>query len=236
MQEQRLSPHTQSLRKRFPDKSLLLMRSLLLSTCVLFLFGFWSLGACSPNASTERLEAVIADARSPEENLPEPTVAEVPPEKSGSQGPQMLVGHKLWKVVEGKEDPYDGICSKAKACDSKGLGYEFFGGEDTFEIRTGLCNCVTIRQPSLVSIRKGGTIQVRIWHFKLTAPAPGKAYLSLSFGQDKVWEGSVLIPSKSGLLAPDWKSKKAYPAGTPVFFHLHNHGENFWSIIELSAD
>jgi hypothetical protein len=54
-------------------------------------------------------------------------------------------------------------------------------------------------------------------------------------GGDVAWQARVPIPSGSGLLSPEWLASRELPAGTPVHFHLHNHGANSWSLIELSV-
>lgn len=55
----------------------------------------------------------------------------------------------------------------------------------------------------------------------------------LRIGETDLFDEHVPIPSESGMIAPTVVAPKAYPRGTPVYFHLHNHGQNTWNLLEL---
>ncbi|MEL6180357.1 MAG: hypothetical protein AAFS10_15470, partial [Myxococcota bacterium] len=92
---------------------------------------------------------------------------------------------------------------------------------------------VTIRQPILRTLHAGDRLEGRIWHFDLTAPGPGDAYVAYSLDGEIVWESDVRIPSSSGLILPAWEMTRTIPEGTSIYFHLNNHGSNSWSVIDL---
>jgi hypothetical protein len=101
--------------------------------------------------------------------------------------------------------------------------------------RIALCNWLTLEQPSLRDIRAGDQIEVRAHHSKLTAPVPGEARMSLAIGDEIAFEERVLIPRDSQFLSNTWTAPKAYPAGTPVLWHVDNHGANEYLLIEVNV-
>ena len=49
------------------------------------------------------------------------------------------------------------------------------------------------------------------------------------------WTKRLPIPAEGGLIVKEVRATSAIPAGSTVFFHLHNHGMNSWALVELSA-
>lgn len=99
--------------------------------------------------------------------------------------------------------------------------------------RIPLCNWLTLEQSSLRPIRAGDQVEVRAYHFELTAPVPGEARLSFVIGDDLVFDQTVLIPRQSQFLSDTWTATKDYPAGTPLLWHVENHGTNEYLLIEV---
>ena len=110
-----------------------------------------------------------------------------------------------------------------------------------------LCNWLTLEQPSLRDIRAGDQIEVRMYHAALTAPTPdGFARVMFTIGDQVVVDYQSAIPSDSeffprtrdpvsGELVPDrWIADKDYPAGTQLLFHVDNHGQNEYLLIEAN--
>jgi hypothetical protein len=101
--------------------------------------------------------------------------------------------------------------------------------------RIPLCNWLTLEQPSLRDIRAGDRIEVRTYHFKLTAPVAGEARMSLAIGEEIAFEERILIPRDGQFLSNTWTATKSYPAGTPVLWHVDNHGTNEYLLIEVNV-
>ncbi len=99
--------------------------------------------------------------------------------------------------------------------------------------RIPLCNWLTLEQPSLRAIRAGDEIEVRTYHFDLTAPLSAEARMSLVIGEDLAFDETVLIPRPGQFLSRTWTATRSYPAGTPVLWHVDNHGTNEYLLIEV---
>jgi hypothetical protein len=112
---------------------------------------------------------------------------------------------------------------------------ELLGAEPVFSVDTGACTYITARQPALRDVAQGETLVARVWHFALNAGEAAEAHVALRIGDTTVLDQTVPIPSAGGLIAVSETAPRAFEAGTPVFFHLHNHGDNSWSLVELSA-
>lgn len=144
-----------------------------------------------------------------------------------------LVDHGAWAVVSEAEDPFsdreaDGSCEPA------GHMLELLAGEEVLSVETGLCSYVTFLQPSLSNIRAGDALTARIWHFALLADEPAEAHVSVRIGNQALLDQRIPIPSNGSLLLVTVEATQDMSAGTPIYFHLHNHGENSWAMVEVS--
>ena len=106
----------------------------------------------------------------------------------------------------------------------------------TLEVDTGSCNYLSVTQPSLAPIEEGDTIHISLWHDVLLADEPGEGHAALAIGGDIIWEATYEIPSYPNAYSPHIVSEKAYAEGTPIAFHLHNHGSNNWRLLSVSAE
>jgi hypothetical protein len=50
-----------------------------------------------------------------------------------------------------------------------------------------------------------------------------------------VWEGELPIPSPAAEIVEQWQAGADYPAGTPVLFHVNNHGNNEYTLIGVEV-
>lgn len=148
-----------------------------------------------------------------------------------------LVAHVDWEVAPLDEDPFAAYApAVTEACPVDARLIEDFSGTLSYSVRTSDCSYTTVRQPSLVDVCAGDTLYVWLWHFALTAPEGATAHLAVQIGGDLVWEQAVPIPSESGLFTDRVPLAADYPAGTPVYFHVRNHGANSYNLLELSLD
>jgi hypothetical protein len=103
------------------------------------------------------------------------------------------------------------------------------------DARLTLCNWLTLEQPSLRAIRAGDQVEIRARHAELTAPVPGEARMIFVVGDEAVLEYEVLIPSDFNFPSEIWTAPKDYPAGTPLLWHVDNHGANEYMLIEVNV-
>jgi hypothetical protein len=145
----------------------------------------------------------------------------------------MLVDHELWSPVAAADDPF-GDPPDQVDCEPAAWGTENLGDELTFFVKTQGCNYLTVAQPTLSAIKSGETINIRLWHYDLTAPAASEAHLGLHIGDHLAWEANVPIPTDSELLVDTWTAPADIPAGQDISFHVHNHGNNEYNLVEVS--
>jgi len=100
--------------------------------------------------------------------------------------------------------------------------------------RVNLCNWITLEQPSLRAIRAGDQVEVRARHSQLTAPFPGEARMTFVIGDEAALDYTTPIPSDSVFPSDTWTAPKDYPAGTPLLWHVDNHGSNEYMLIEVN--
>ena len=89
------------------------------------------------------------------------------------------------------------------------------------------------QQGSLNAAEAGEELQIRIWHSELNADEPAIGYVGLAIGEDIVWEGEVSIPSEAGPLEGTITLTDSIELGEPLRVHVHNHGENTWTLLQL---
>lgn len=152
------------------------------------------------------------------------------------------------------EDPFAPLRTSEHFCAADCHFPEFLQvGEYSYSLDSGYCNYLTTVQETRTAIAPGDEILIRFWHFALTAPDGGKAYLAVQIGDRLVWEARLPIPCRGGLVglipggdcidtpvAADVDPARfvadfAAPAGTPIYLHVQNHGDNNYSLVEASA-
>ncbi|MFM2421143.1 MAG: hypothetical protein RL385_5866 [Pseudomonadota bacterium] len=224
---------------------------------VLGIAGVWISSACS-DALREPLGAAApvamsdADASGPAsqvqtqdaETLPTMPAAPVAPEAgaqttagdAASLGMPVhvpLISSRKWARVKPELDPFTDRPTSV-VCEDGATMAEPLSGVDVFSVDTGTCNYITIGQVTLADIAPGDTLLARIWHFELNAPEPAEAHVAVHIDGVALVDERVPIPQAGGLIVRQMKAERAIAAGSPVYFHLHNHGANSWAITEVS--
>lgn len=152
---------------------------------------------------------------------------------SGGAGPgstRSLVIPQAWLPTTATEDPFADERPPQVEC---ALGWAVETG--AFEVDTELCLYGAFSQPSRAQIRRGETLELVLLHDALYAPQPATAHLALALGEAIVWETELPIPSEPGLLRPSWTATADVAQGTPVHYHVHNHGTNNYRLIDLTV-
>ncbi len=138
----------------------------------------------------------------------------------------------LWMPVAADADPFVAHRPEAVTCALGAWLLEL----DGLEVNTQTCNYASFGQPSKVEIVPGARIVGSLYHFDLLAAEPATAHVALVVGEVVVWEQEIAIPGKANAYMIDVPASFAAPAGTPVNFHLHNHGQNTWTLGALQVE
>ncbi len=157
-----------------------------------------------------------------------------PPEER-PQGRFALTSHENWSSANSDSDPFADRPTQVD-CPANALGPEELNGENSFAVLTDFCSYVTARQSTNADVFEGDLLHFRVFHFALEAEEPSEAHVALRIGDQMLLDERIEIPSESGLLAGDVPAQTDMPAGTPVYFHVHNHGANEYSLVELTAE
>ncbi|MCG8555998.1 MAG: hypothetical protein MJD61_12035 [Proteobacteria bacterium] len=198
----------------------------------------WLLAGCSGGDASTGAVPLPAGADAGRDALVTDAAAPDAPGADGGAGPlrqrRMLVSHRLWRPASSAEDPSSHRPSSI-ACDRRSYGREILAGEEAFFVKTDKCNYMAARQSTIVDIRKGDRIKLRLWHFRLTAPPGARVHSALWIGDHVVLDKHLPIPRKSGLISKTWIAPQDIAAGAQVLFHIHNHGDNEYDLVELST-
>lgn len=105
--------------------------------------------------------------------------------------------------------------------------------DDALEVQTGYCNYLSLSQKSKADIRAGDQLHLVLWHGDLAFEEPAVAHVAASIAGEIVWEREIDIPSEAEIFDVKLPLQMDAPAGSKVEFHLHNHGYNTWTLLEL---
>ena len=161
--------------------------------------------------------------------------ADAAPADAGEATPSVpapVVHSALWQVVTASDDPF-GAPPAAVACQPGSFGEEELGGALVFYVRTESCPYLTVTQASRSEIPLGSTLELRLFYFPLTAPEQTTAQLAIRLGATAAWQREIAIPDPGAQLVERWTATEHYPRGTPVFFHVRNHGSNEYALIAI---
>ena len=60
--------------------------------------------------------------------------------------------------------------------------------------------------------------------------------MAVSIGGKLLWQAEVAIPARANIYDLRIPVDFDAPAGSAVEFHLHNHGYNTWTLLELEVE
>ncbi|MCB1709511.1 MAG: hypothetical protein KDI10_12375, partial [Halioglobus sp.] len=91
-------------------------------------------------------------------------------------------------------------------------------------------------QPSLAALRAGDSLHLVLWHADLAFERPATAHVAVTIAGERVWERDIAIPAEANIYDLRVPITFDAPAGSEVEFHLHNHGYNSWTLLELEVE
>jgi len=149
---------------------------------------------------------------------------------SDLEGTTSLIDLGAFEKTSAADDPFDDRPADI-ACEF-GFGLE----DGFFEFESDLCRYGAFSQPALAPIRVGDTLDFLLLHENLVSSEPdAQAHVAIALGEDIVYEAVIDIPAEANFLDEQWVSTLEVPEGTPVHFHLHNHGINSYRLAELAV-
>lgn len=107
--------------------------------------------------------------------------------------------------------------------------------EDVLEIRTALCNYLSLTQQTLLNLEVGTVLELTMSHSALDFNAPATAHMAVSVGGTTVWDERIPIPSPGQILKKTVELSHAVAAGDAINLHLENHGSNAWTFHSIDA-
>lgn len=148
---------------------------------------------------------------------------------------QPLVDASSWRLVPPADDTLWPPPADAPLCAPEDVQVASFGDDDAVEIDTRFgCGWATVEQPIALALTAGDAVQVRVFYFSQGTFPAAEAEVAVALGDAVIARQRVPIPSSSGLFAPRVVLEGDVAAGTPARFHVGNHGDNSWNLIELS--
>ena len=171
-----------------------------------------------------------------------------------------LVDHQKWALLEGADDPFATERPPEVNCPPSEVAYENSGGEEAIEVNTFTCNYVSVGQASLLNVVAGDKIRLRGWRGRSTASGPAEAHIAIMLGETLLFDKTYRIPCSTGgplcprsddpcndagvsavppcdtTVQPLIEAEADAPKGSLVVFHVHNHGDNRYSLIEMSIE
>ncbi|MEE2827753.1 MAG: hypothetical protein VX498_01075 [Myxococcota bacterium] len=144
---------------------------------------------------------------------------------------QSLINHEAWVEVSPGLDPFDDHRPAEVECTEGGWGME----DGVFEVETDRCPYGTFTQPLLYEPLTDTPIRISLWHLGLFATPPTEGHVVVQIGDETLFQEFPAIPAESELW--DWSGvpTEAHEAGSPIYFHLHNHGTNSWRLGDIEG-
>jgi len=148
--------------------------------------------------------------------------------------PALRLDHEAWQPVDANDDPF----ADHRPAEVRCITLLTEGEEEAmrFEVRTEGCNWASLQQPLPAKARAGAWLVGEVFHNTLWAEDPTTGHLALAVGDDVVWEAFPAIPGPFQTYPIDVQLPSAYPEGTLVTLHVHNHGPNAYTWLPLSVE
>jgi hypothetical protein len=146
--------------------------------------------------------------------------------------PVPLADMNAWvRVTDASHDVFADQRPPEAVCDDTGWYFEPM--LMSLEVLTGLCDYVTLSQPTLEPLEPGDVIDILGLHGALWAAEPAEGYMAIAIDGVIVWELTVSIPNDAAVIDEQFTVDRSVPLGSDMQFHVHNHGLNSWDLTEV---
>jgi hypothetical protein len=143
-----------------------------------------------------------------------------------------LVDVSLWTPTAAEDDPLAAHRPATIDCPVAAWGAEL----GDLEIQTGVCDYLALSQPGLRAIAPGEIVAVDLWHAELDAAEPATGHFALIVDDEAVADLEVEIPAVAAVYRVAWTATRSIPEGATIGLHLHNHGYNSWTVVDLRVE
>ena len=151
-------------------------------------------------------------------------------------GATPLIHASRWEAVAAETDLVrDPSLDVADRCAPQAVTVETTDDGLYLDIDTTDCGWYTAQQSTLAGLEAGDTL--RVWAFRwanLAADGVGRFVVAAGDPPVTLWEVFPELPDESSALYyDDVTVAEAVPEGSPIYWHVSNHGQNVWSLIGL---
>lgn len=142
-----------------------------------------------------------------------------------------LLDASAWvEVTDASADPFE---DRPGEVDCSALGY---GVEGTyFEVETDDCAYGTFAQTLSRDVPAGTPLETVYWHLDLWAAEAAQGHLALRTDAVLLHEAYIDIPNSADVYTVNLEAPVDLSEGDTIYFHVHNHGYNSWSLGGLEA-
>ena len=112
---------------------------------------------------------------------------------------------------------------------------EEYDGLRVAEIDTRECGHQTLVQPLETRLTPGTRLTIVGFHFALTAPRAATGHFVIGLGETVLVDEEFVIPGAAGGFERIIELTEDVPAGTPIYWHIRNHGANRWILVSFQA-
>lgn len=156
------------------------------------------------------------------------------PAAEGEPASGLLVNPFDWTALPQDAPPF--ARETPSPCSEEAYGPEDLTGVWVYSIDTELCDWLSVEQATALELKPGDKVRARVWHFELTAPIDAKARVGLALGQTVLVTAEKDIPSDSAMMTLEALIERPWSKGSPLIFHVDNHGANSWHLVEVELN
>ncbi len=145
---------------------------------------------------------------------------------------QSLIAVNAWSMQSANDDSLAAHRPVEVHCPD----ISWYNEDGALEVETGYCNYLSLAQPAQAAVARGDILHLVLWHGALVFEQPAEAHVAITVDGHKVWEQNVKIPAEADIYDVRIPVDFDAPAGSKVEYHLHNHGYNTWTLLQLDVE
>lgn len=142
-----------------------------------------------------------------------------------------LIDHQRWQLLSAEDNPFWVANDERIPCGESDVEFN----ADNVEINTNRCNHATLSQPLLRTVEAGAQLELGLWWQPLVSETQATAHLGLSIGDVNLLHLELEIPGPADVFESESESTARLPQGTPVYFHVNNHGINSYTLHRVAV-